>query len=155
MTNRSLQSFTAEMQKKEFQTWRYLTPTPLVDPGAVRNGPPWKTSSAKHQKVGWRAMWSSSCSLHFCDVFRDVFFFFFGKKSWHGGAFTCVDCLHVFCRTDIPNMYWIIIFIVIAIFAAWFFCGATSQDHPREPVHFIFRTSELMKRTRFWGGANE
>ena len=54
-------------------------------------------------------------------MFSGMYFFHFfsGKKPWHRGAFTCVDCLHVFCRTDIQNMYWII--IIIAIFAAWFF----------------------------------
>ena len=143
MTNRSLQSLTAEMQKgvSDFRPGD----TSPVDPGAVRNGPPWKTSSAKHQKVGWRAMWSSPAATIFVMFdFRDVFFF--REKvmtSW---------CFHMRGLSFMSFVVWIYKYVLnhhIAIFTAWFLCGATSQDHPRQPVHFIFRTSELMKRTRF------
>lgn len=52
-------------------------------------------------------------------MFSGMFFFFFsGKKSWHRGAFTCVDCLS--CLLS----YWYTKYVLnhhIAIFTAWFF----------------------------------
>lgn len=73
--------------------------------------------------------------------------FFSGKKSWHRGAFTWIVFMSfvvLIYRICIESSYSYICCVI--------FCGA-SQDHPREPVCCVFRTSELMKRTRFWGPA--
>ena len=104
MTNQSLQSLAAEMMRKGVSDTHLVIPhDDPVDPVPyLRNGLPWKTSSPKHRKVGCRVIWSSSCSLDSCDfLFQGCIF---SREKKHG-VFICVDCLPVFCPTDIPNMY--------------------------------------------------
>ena len=137
MTNQSLQSLAAEtMQKGVSDTHLVIPHDDPVDPVPyLRNGLPWKTSSPKHRKVGCRVIWSSSCSLDSCDFLFQGCIFLKEKKimvflyAW----IVFLSFVLLIYRICIESSYSYISFAVC-------FCGATSQDHPREPVHFVFGT---------------